>query len=79
MVSFHSRRQALLDFVRARHDGVTREEILEHVYFDDPDNAPESNTVYKMVWDVNRILKKRGLKSHIRCGRGAQARYRFYE
>lgn len=79
-IQVRGRRQALFDLVRSSPDGVTRSEILEYLYFDDPDSEPESRSIVsKMVWDINKRLKKQNLKSYIYCGRGASARYRFYD
>lgn len=59
-------RQRVFDFVKAHPEGVSREEIMWHVYADEPTGGPESfNTVSVTVMHINRILREQDAMMYI--------------
>lgn len=51
-------RQRVFDYVKAHPEGVTRDEIMRHVYADEPAGGPESfNTISVTIMHINRILR----------------------
>lgn len=71
------RRQALLEYVLRYPEGVTRSQILDAIYADDPDGGPENqNIVAVMVKHINDILEKQKKKVRIRGSGGPGSIYR---
>lgn len=69
--------QALLDYVLKHPNGVTRQQIFNSVYSDDPDGGPEfMNIVAVMVCKINRNFEKQDVKLRIRGSRGPGSVYR---
>ena len=61
------RRQFLLDYVLRHSQGVSRQQILEYVWNDDPNGGPEdSKIVHVMVCNINKQLEKQGLPLRLR-------------
>lgn len=67
------RRQLLLDYVLAHPQGVSRDQIVGHVWSDDPDGGPSSTKIVStMTWAINKLLEKAGEPVRVRgqWGRG---------
>lgn len=73
-------RQRVYDFIKDHPEGVTRDEIMQHVYADDRNGGPESfKTIAVMVVHINRILKEQGVMMYITGRMGAHNdKYRLY-
>ncbi len=61
----------------ARHpEGVSRSEIIESVYADDPDGGPEfANVISVHVARINKLIEREGVRIH--STRGPHAVYRL--
>jgi hypothetical protein len=69
-------RQRIVDAIANRPDGITRGEILDLVYADDPDGGPANpNTVSVLIKHANAELAGQGFRiSPAWLGRGARYR-----
>ena len=68
------RRQRLVNLVAGRPDGITRRELMDAIYADDPNGgATTMNTISVFVHWANLQLKNQGW--HIRSTRGPGSRY----
>jgi hypothetical protein len=69
-------RQRIVDVIANRPDGITRAELLDVVYGDDPNGGPDNpNTICVLINHANEELAAQGW--HIapaRLGRGARYR-----
>jgi hypothetical protein len=70
-------RQRIVDAIANRPDGITRAELLDTVYADDPDGGPDNpNTISVLIHHANTELMRQGF-----CisptWRGRGARYRL--
>lgn len=69
-------RQRIVDLIASRPDGITRGEILDLVYADDPNGGPDNpNTISVLIKHANAELAAQGW--HIApawLGRGARYR-----
>jgi hypothetical protein len=55
-------RQRVLDYV-AKSAGVTTQQIMDHVYADDPNGGPDSvNVITSTVRHINKRIKPYGLR-----------------
>ncbi len=71
------RRQALLDYVLKHPHGVTRDQIMDHVWADDPNGGPDARTIISvMIRQINAKLRELGEPGMIRGARGAGAIYK---
>lgn len=71
------RRQALLDYVLANAQGVSREQIMSRVWADDIDGGPECpNIVQVMVRQINVRLEKLGQPVRLRGSMGPYSCYK---
>ena len=64
--------------VKQHPHGVTAEQLIAAVYFDDPNGGPRcaANVISATVWHINQRLKAYGVRIH--GGRGGRgARYRL--
>jgi hypothetical protein len=70
-------RQAIVDIIANRPDGITRAEILATVYAGDIDGGPDcENTVSVLIHLANQELKEQGFRI-LPAWRGRGARYRL--
>ena len=70
-------RQRTYDYIVAHPEGVTRYQVMEHVYRDDPNGGPlHTNIVAVVVSKINRQLAERNLPLRIRSSGGPGSRYK---
>jgi hypothetical protein len=70
-------RQAIVDLIANRPDGVTRAEIIDVVYADDIDGGPDNpNTISVLIKLANAELATQGYRIEP-AWRGRGARYRL--
>jgi len=70
-------RQAIVDLIANRPDGVTRAEIIATVYADDIDGGPDNaNTIAVLIKHANEDLKPQGFRIEP-TWRDRRARYRL--
>lgn len=70
-------RQRIVDAIANRPDGITRGELLDRVYADDPDGGPDNpNTVAVLIKHANVDLAPQGYRIEP-TWRGRGARYRL--
>jgi hypothetical protein len=70
-------RQRIVDIVGARLDGITRGELLDLVYADDPGGGPVNpNTISVLIKHANAELAEQGFRI-LPAWRGRGARYRL--
>lgn len=71
-------KQRIYEFVAKHPEGVSRYQIMEAVYADDPDGGPESHsTVGVHIMQMNRqVLYRLGLMIRSPSGRGAEYKLR---
>ncbi len=68
-------RQRIVDIVANRPDGITRGELLDVVYADDPNGGPENpNTVSVLIHCANQQLAQQGYRIES-AWRGRGGRY----
>jgi hypothetical protein len=68
-------RRRYFDALAKAPDGLTREQILNAVYADDPNGGPDAyETVRQHIFEINKTLAKHGLKIKSPLG-GPGARY----
>jgi DNA-binding response OmpR family regulator len=61
----------IYEFVR-RHPRCTRDQIIDHVYADDPNGGPESrHTIAVHIYRLNRVLRPYGIVVRATKGHGA--------
>jgi hypothetical protein len=73
------RRQAIVDAIANRPDGITRAELLDVVYADDIDGGPDNpNTIAVLIKFANAELATQGYRIES-TWRGRGARYRLIE
>lgn len=66
-------RQAIVNLIASRPDGVTRAEIIDVVYADDPDGGPENpNTISVLVKFANWDLAPQGYRITSTGGPGSR-------
>ena len=71
------RRQAFYDYIARNPQGVTRYQILDHVYADDPDGGPNGhNIVCVTIKHINAKLEKHGHRIRIRGSGGPGSIYK---
>jgi hypothetical protein len=72
-------RQRIVDLIANRPDGITRNELLDLAYADDPNGGPDNpNTISVLIKYANAELAAQGF--HIEpTWRGRGARYRLVE
>jgi hypothetical protein len=64
--------QRLYDFVAKRPQGVTRNEIADAIYAEDPNGGPDSEGAVKaLIWRMNITLRAHKLKIRSSMGRGS--------
>ena len=69
-------KKRIYEYLAAHPEGVTRQQILDRVWADDPDGGPEfANVVSVHVKHMRPILEREGLT--ISCAKGAGATYRL--
>jgi hypothetical protein len=62
----------IYDFIAKRSGGVTTEELMEHIYADDPDGGPDSpKAIAVHISRMNDVLIPLGLRIASSLGRGA--------
>ncbi len=72
------KRQALCDFVFRHPDGVTRRQIADHVYADEPDGGPELlNVISVMTRAINRQLEDQDHDMRLRGNGGPGSVFKF--
>jgi len=72
------RRQAIVDFISRRPEGATYEQIINHVYADDPNGGPDCrHGVAVMVYIANEKLKNSNSEFRIRATGGPGGVYRI--
>lgn len=60
-------RQRVFDYIAKHPEGVTTQQVLDHVYVDDPNGGPDSGNVVSVhVTNINRRLS--GMKIKARGG-----------
>lgn len=65
-------RQRVWEFIKAHVNGVTREQIIGHVYSEYPNGGPDSfNTISVHINQINKILKEQGAMMYISGRMGA--------
>ena len=70
-------RQRIVDLIANRPDGITRDEILDVVYADDPDGGPaNANTISVLIKHANSELAAQGFRI-LPAWLGRGARYRL--
>jgi hypothetical protein len=70
-------RQRVVDLIANRPDGITRAELLDLVYADDPNGGPDTpNTISVLVKNANAELAALGYRIEP-AWRGRGARYRL--
>jgi hypothetical protein len=71
-------RNRVYDFIRKNPRGVTRQQVADAVYRDDPNGGPDSATsvISATVWHINKKLRKHGVRIY-GGGGGPGARYRL--
>jgi DNA-binding response OmpR family regulator len=75
---FHGqpRRRAIYEYIAAHPEGVSRAQILDHVWADDIDGGPEyPNTISVLVKAMRPVLAREGMR--IVCGKGRGSVYRL--
>lgn len=73
-----AKRQQMYDFIAAHPEGVTRPQIMDHLYRDDPNGGPEfAQIVPVMANKINKQLKEMGLRIQIRGSGGPGSVYRI--
>jgi DNA-binding response OmpR family regulator len=69
-------KQRIYEFIAAHREGVTRRQIMDHVWADDPNGGPEfANVVSVHIKNMRPILEREGLT--VTCARGPGATYRI--
>jgi hypothetical protein len=70
-------RQRIVDLIANRPDGITRNEILNLAYADDPNGGPDDpNTISVLIKHANAELVTQGFRI-LPAWRGRGARYRL--
>jgi hypothetical protein len=70
-------RQRIVDLIANRPDGITRSELIDIVYADDPNGGPDNpNTICVLVHHANAELAPQGFRI-LPAWRGRGARYRL--
>ena len=69
-------RQRIVDLIANRPDGITRGELLDLVYADDPNGGPDNpNTISVLIKHANKELAAQGFRIEPAwLGRGARYR-----
>lgn len=71
-----ARQQKTYELIARHPAGISREEIMRHVYDDDPNGGPlGKNVISDKVESINKLLKRH--KMMIRTRRGPGAVYRL--
>jgi DNA-binding response OmpR family regulator len=69
-------KQRIYEFIAAHPEGVTRRQIMDHVWAEDIDGGPEfANVVSVHIKRMRPILEREGVT--IFCARGPGASYRI--
>jgi DNA-binding response OmpR family regulator len=69
-------KRRIFEYIGAHPEGVTRQQILDHVWADDIDGGPEfANVVSVHIKRMRPILERESLT--ITCARGPGATYRL--
>ena len=69
-------KKRIYEFIARNPQGVSRDEIMDAAYADDPDGGPESvNVISVHVLRINKILEHEGVR--IQSTRGPHATYRL--
>jgi hypothetical protein len=70
-------RQRIVDLIANRPDGITRGEIIDLIYCDDPNGGPDNpNTISVLIKKANTELAAQGFRI-LPAWRGRGARYRL--
>ena len=67
-------KKRIYDFIAKHPEGVSRDQILDAVYADDPDGGPTPQAVSVHIFLMRRVLNPLGLTITSPRGRGASFR-----